>query len=68
MFLCLISMGNSFDVAGPGMQTNVGHLTLFFTVGTMSIRLSEEERKDLAGIYTLVRLDRYVGLESVIET
>ena len=38
-----------------------------FTLGTMSIRLSEEERKDLAGVYTWLRLDMYVGLESVIK-
>ena len=47
------------------METNVVHMTVF-TSGTMSIR-SEEERKDLAGVYTWVRLDRYVGLKSVIE-
>ena len=33
----------------------------------MSIRLSEEKHKYLTGVYTWVRPDRYVGLESSIE-
>ena len=67
MSLCLISMGNSFHVARPWCANECCPYDFVFTLGTMSIRLSEKEHKDLAGVYTWLRLVRYVGLESVIE-
>ena len=67
MSLCLISMGNLFHVAGPWYANEHCPYDFVFTLGTMNIILSEEECKNLTGVYTWVRLDRYVGLESVIE-
>ena len=58
--------GQSFQVAGPWYANERCPYDFVFTLGTMSIQLSEEQRKDPAGAYTWVRLDRYVGLEPVI--
>ena len=68
MSLCLSAVGNSFHVAGPWYAKERCPYDFNFMVGIMRIRVSEEERKHLAGVYTWVRSDRYVGLESVSET
>ena len=61
-------MVNSFHVAGPCNANEHCPYDFVFTAGTMTNRLSDEERKYLAGVYTWMRLGRYAGLEFDIET
>ena len=68
MSLCLISMANSFHIAGPRYAKERCLYDKTFKVGIISIGFAEEERKYIDGVYTWVKPDRYVGLESVSET
>ena len=61
-------MDNSFHITVPWYAKERCHYKFIFLVGAMSIRLSEEERNDLTGVYTWVMPDLYVGLESVKQT
>ncbi len=64
MSLCLRVVGNSFHVAGPWYAKERCPYDFIFIVGILRMQVPEDERKHLAGVYTWMRSDRYVGLEA----
>ncbi len=65
--MSISAVGNSFHVAGPWYAKERCPYNFNFIVGILRMRVSEEEHKHLAGVYTWVMSDRYVGLEPVSE-
>ena len=58
----------SFHFAWPRYGKERYPYDFVFLVETMNIRLSDLERKYLPNVYTLMKPDRYVELESDSET